>query len=101
MYASMKEVTAYCGEDFDANDPSRILRVVRDFMKLFEKAMADIKARPATCAVAHIMWHAVSSPSYGHSGSEWDYHAVQHMRLSSTVHAAPLVCRWPLTGCWV
>ena len=48
VYASMKEVTAYCGEDFDANDPSRILRVVRDFMKLFEKAMADIKARPSS-----------------------------------------------------
>lgn len=45
MYESMKGITAYCGEDFDPNDPSRILRVVRDFVKLFEKALGDIKVR--------------------------------------------------------
>lgn len=43
VYDSMKAITAYCGEDFEAADPSRILRVVRDFVKLFEKALADIK----------------------------------------------------------
>ena len=45
VYESMKDITAYCGEDLDSNDPSRILRVVRDFVKLFEKALGDIKVR--------------------------------------------------------
>lgn len=41
----MKRVTEYFGEDWDANDPSRVLRIVRDFMNLFDKSMAEIEVR--------------------------------------------------------
>ena len=41
----MKSVTVYFGEDWDANDPSRVLRIVRDFMNLFDKSMAEIEVR--------------------------------------------------------
>lgn len=43
--AAMKRVTEYFGEDWDANDPSRVLRIVRDFMNLFDKSMAEIEVR--------------------------------------------------------
>ncbi len=41
----MKRATEYFGEDWDANDPSRVMRIVRDFMNLFDKSMAEIEAR--------------------------------------------------------
>ena len=44
--AAMKRATEYFGEDWDANDPSRVMRIVRDFMNLFDKSMAEIEARP-------------------------------------------------------
>ena len=43
VYGSMKSLTAYFGEDWDANDPSRVLRVIRDFMNLFNKAHHEIE----------------------------------------------------------
>ena len=46
VYGSMKSVTAYFGEDWDANDPSRVLRVIRDFMNLFNKAQHEIEVCP-------------------------------------------------------
>ena len=45
MYDKLKAIATYCGEDFDPTDPSRILRVVRDFMRLFEKSLTDIRVR--------------------------------------------------------
>ena len=45
MYDKLKAIATYCGEDFDPTDPSRILRVVRDFMRLFEKSLTDIGVR--------------------------------------------------------
>ena len=55
VYESMKAITAYCGEEFEAADPSRILRVVRDFVKLFEKALADIKVTHKFCDYQHVI----------------------------------------------
>ena len=46
VYQSMKSLTAYFGEDWDANDPSRVLRVIRDFMNLFNKAHHEIEVCP-------------------------------------------------------
>ena len=43
VYEGMRSLTAYFGEDWDANDPSRVLRVVRDFMDLFGKAHREIE----------------------------------------------------------
>ena len=63
MYESMKAITAYCGEEFEAADPSRILRVVRDFVKLFEKALADIKARCGPDPAPHVIVSVVASSS--------------------------------------
>lgn len=47
VYGSMKSVTAYFGEDWDAIDPSRVLRVIRDFMNLFNKAQHEIEVWPS------------------------------------------------------
>ena len=43
VYDGMKSLTAYFGEDWDAGDPSRVLRVVRDFVNLFNKAHGEIE----------------------------------------------------------
>ncbi len=51
MYGSVKDLTAYFGEDWDANDPSRVLRVVRDFMNLFNKAHQEIEV----CVHPHLI----------------------------------------------
>ncbi|KAL4437056.1 hypothetical protein ABPG75_004195 [Micractinium tetrahymenae] len=45
MYDDLKAVTEYFGEEFAPADATRLLRTVRDFVVLFEKGMADIKAR--------------------------------------------------------
>ena len=45
-YEAMRGVTAFFGEDWDEGDPSRVLRIVRDFVTLFDKSMAEIEARP-------------------------------------------------------
>ncbi|KAA6425287.1 MAG: hypothetical protein FRX49_04781 [Trebouxia sp. A1-2] len=42
--AEMQQVTEYFGEGYDATDPSKVLRVIRDFMTLFDKAILEIKA---------------------------------------------------------
>ena len=47
MYDGMKSLTAYFGEDWDAGDPSRVLRVVRDFVNLFNKAHGEIEVLPS------------------------------------------------------
>ncbi|KAK9806804.1 hypothetical protein WJX72_003461 [[Myrmecia] bisecta] len=43
-YAGMKGITEYFGEDFQPNDPSRIMRVVSDFVRLFDKVIFDLQA---------------------------------------------------------
>ena len=39
----MQKVTEYFGEKYDATDPGKVLRVIRDFMLLFDKAIFEIK----------------------------------------------------------
>jgi hypothetical protein len=46
--AEMQQVTEYFGEGYDATDPSKVLRVIRDFMMLFDKAILEIKVRDGT-----------------------------------------------------
>lgn len=41
--AEMQKVTEYFGENYDATDPGKVLRVIRDFMLLFDKAIFEIK----------------------------------------------------------
>lgn len=43
MYSELQAVTEYYGEDYAPADPTRIMRVVRDFVGLFEKVLRDIK----------------------------------------------------------
>lgn len=45
MFAGLQGVTEYFGEEYSAQDPARILRVVRDFVLAFDKALADIAVR--------------------------------------------------------
>lgn len=44
-YDELKKAAEFFGESFDALDPSRILRIVRDFMRLFDKATKEIQVR--------------------------------------------------------
>ena len=39
----MQQVTEYFGENYDATDPAKVLRVIRDFMTLFDKSIFEIK----------------------------------------------------------
>ena len=41
----MRTAAAFFGEDWDERDPTRVLRIVRDFVRLFSKTMADIEVR--------------------------------------------------------
>ena len=43
VHAEMQQVTEYFGEGYDATDPSKVLRVIRDFMHLFDKAVFEIQ----------------------------------------------------------
>jgi hypothetical protein len=45
MYQELQELTEYYGEDYVPNDPTCIMRTVRDFVLLFEKVLRDIKVR--------------------------------------------------------
>ncbi len=44
-YTALRDITAYFGEAFEEADPSRVLRIVRDFLGLYEKALAELQAR--------------------------------------------------------
>lgn len=55
----MKQVTEYFGEGYDATDPSKVLRVIRDFMLLFDKAVFEIQVR---CGVLSQLLHACLMP---------------------------------------
>jgi len=44
MTEDLKELTEYFGEDFTVQDPTRVLRVVSEFLQLFDKALNGIKA---------------------------------------------------------
>ena len=50
--AEMQQVTEYFGEGYDATDPSKVLRVIRDFMMLFDKAILEIKVSGGTYLAA-------------------------------------------------
>ena len=39
----MRQVTEYFGEGYDATDPAKVLRVIKDFMTLFDKSIFEIK----------------------------------------------------------
>ena len=54
VYDGMKSLTAYFGEDWDAGDPSRVLRVVRDFVNLFNKAHGEIEVLPSPTVQASL-----------------------------------------------
>lgn len=41
----LKNITTYYGEDFNEQDPLRIVKIVQDFLVLFNKALNDIKAK--------------------------------------------------------
>lgn len=43
MLGALKSAARYCGEDWDENDPSRTLRIVRDFLALFNRVLGDIQ----------------------------------------------------------
>jgi len=45
--AALRDITAYFGEAFDEADPSRVLRIMRDFLGLVEKALAELEVRRA------------------------------------------------------
>ena len=49
--AEMQQVTEYFGENYDATDPSKVLRVIRDFMLLFDKAIFEIKVTINCCCL--------------------------------------------------
>ena len=79
MYDKLKAIATYCGEDFDPTDPSRILRVVRDFMRLFEKSLADIRVRQRRYTVLY------SSPSW----HTWRCTLAQWCSADLRLHRAP------------
>ena len=43
--AELKSTSEYFGEEFAPTDPAKVVRIVRDFMLLLEKAVADLAAR--------------------------------------------------------
>ena len=55
----MQQVTEYFGEGFDATDPAKVLRVIRDFMTLFDKSIFEIKvcSRLTADALKHDRGH--------------------------------------------
>ena len=59
--AEMQQVTEYFGEGYDATDPSKVLRVIRDFMMLFDKAILEIK----------VSGHVVASLPFSSFGRCW------------------------------
>ena len=53
----MQKVTEYFGEKYVATDPGKVLRVIRDFMLLFDKALFEIK-------VLHIFQHCTADNTF-------------------------------------
>ena len=45
MHAAMKQVSEYFGELHEAGDPARVLRVIRNFMPVFDKTLEEVKVR--------------------------------------------------------
>ncbi len=43
VYSELKSLAEYFGEEYSSNDPTRILRTVRDFMRLYHRAIGDIE----------------------------------------------------------
>lgn len=55
MGSTMEELQGaakYFGERFDAMDPCRTLRIVGDFLNLFDRALSNIKV--GFCAMFHL-----------------------------------------------
>ena len=65
MYTELLAVTEYFGEDYALADPTRILRTVRDFVVLFDKAVDDIEVSPAPPAGLHAGEDACSAGAGG------------------------------------
>ena len=51
-HAALAVAAAFFGEDFDEADPTRVLRVVRDFLGLFDRAAGEIAKAAAADATA-------------------------------------------------
>ena len=47
---ALRKAAAFFGEDFDEGDPAKVLRVVRDFLSLVDKAEAEIARAEALAA---------------------------------------------------
>ena len=45
VHAAMKQVSEYFGELHEAGDPARVLRVIRNFMPVFDKTLEEVKVQ--------------------------------------------------------
>ena len=64
----MQKVTEYFGERYDTTDPGKVLRVIRDFMLLFDKAIFEIKVQSMMYTVLSCSSH--NTVGQGHAGEE-------------------------------
>lgn len=51
MHAEMKQVSEYFGELHEAGDPARVLRVIRNFMPVFDKTLEEVKVHSTPASV--------------------------------------------------
>lgn len=69
--AELKSTSEYFGEEFAPTDPVKVVRIVRDFMLLLEKAVADLAARAEKEAeVAKRAAQLKQKTAAAHSGSQ-------------------------------
>lgn len=64
---ALQGAAKYVGERFDANDPCRTLRIVGDFLTLFDRAVSNIKVLHAVLSITFFWcrgWHGLLLKSW-------------------------------------
>ena len=51
----MRQVSEYFGELHEAGDPARVLRVIRNFMPVFDKTLEEVKVQTTPVSTASLL----------------------------------------------
>ena len=94
--ADMKQVSEYFGELHEAGDPSKMLRVIGNFLRVFDSTLDEIQVNGK-----NLTDMCISAPNYCITGSvAVNQRSPQCGMQPCLLVRSSVVCAFPIQSCW-